>query len=200
SGNRVKTGVNLLGYTKIRATELKFVTGFDNSTLECSQLYALVFKYASGGALLPAFEKQVYSSFRGDALKTWTTILRYIYEVGTAIRDLPDAHRAVHERNILLRRRQVLPAVVDFGLARGGDCEDSRLQFADRYEAVLADPCPPWEQYDIGVWGPQLDLPRPVDDPAAGRGEDAMAFGLFIMKLLRTALPALHDYMKHPDV
>ncbi|KAK0744985.1 hypothetical protein B0T21DRAFT_279844, partial [Apiosordaria backusii] len=225
TGNRIENVVQLKGYTWIPLADIR-LHNHPNPTVLSSQLYypqnaegiqkkiddsnrrgqitgvcGLVFEYAHGGQLLYTVKK--YFKTRNDirdpeynpltetfAVDNWGVILRFMYEIGTAIQNLPAPHRALKRSNVLLRHRPFPPKVFEKVI--------KDRPFLDRYQAVLADPCPPEEAHSIGMWG-DGDYPRPVGDPNCDRGEDAMRFGYLARRLIREAMPGLEDDRRFPE-
>ncbi|KAK0672521.1 hypothetical protein QBC41DRAFT_268025, partial [Cercophora samala] len=213
TGNRVKNTVQLVGYAKFPVQDLLINSvhkdgyqGADFTQRLTDQLdarpehvYGLVFEHAQGGPLLQTVKKHFRDWDTGEthrsdefvqtfAVENWYTILRFMYQIGTALRDLPVPHRAVTASNIFLRHRAYPPEIFSQVV--------KTKPFLDRYRAVLGEPSPPEEGDDM-FWG-FSDYPRPVNDPDCDRGEDAMKFGYFAGQLIAEAMPGLADIRQYP--
>lgn len=218
TGNRVRNTLQLMGYARFPAQEL-FLHNFlfqhlgdtdynvarratDRLNTKLKYLHGLVFEHAQGGQLLETVKKRFENrdSIKGFdsghpvealAVENWHTILRFMFEIGTALQNLSGAHRAVTLSNVFLRHRLYPPDVSEKVV--------KTKPFLDRYQAVFGNPCLPEEVDDTTFWK-SMDYPRPLATLTATRGKDAMKFGYFACQLIEAALPGLEDIKQYPAI
>lgn len=127
------------------------------------------------------------------AVENWHTILRFMFEIGTALQTLSGAHRAVTLSNVFLRHRLYPPDVSEKVV--------KTKPFLDRYQAVFGKPCLPEEVDDTTFWK-SMDYPRPVGDPDCDKGEGRHEVWIFRLPAHRgstaragrhQAIPCNHD-------
>ncbi|KAK4237360.1 hypothetical protein C8A03DRAFT_34690 [Achaetomium macrosporum] len=207
--HRIKNTIQFYGYTSVPVRFCRYTRGSRKASMispwfggtpqsSCEEtVWGFVFDHAVHGPLLDRIEVLVEGASEEE---TWLTLLTFLLEIGTAIRDMHKVvgpYRSISPNTILLRSRRSEARGSDFNLKGLDDVADANLvPRAALYEAILFEPGDVPSTKDIA---PEIEVLGRNHSPAT----DAYAFAcyaLFVYYLeILAALEAILDGSPEKD-